>query len=272
MIQIYDFTEYRDFLRLHYEERKKEDQFYSYRYIAMKVGFKSSFLSRLYKKETHLAVDKIEPFAKVMNLSAKEELYFDQLVRLGRAKSDSEKDRITTELERLKGVQFRTLQQDEELFFSQCHNMALRSLLGINEYTPKDHRIIGSTMIPTISINEVKESIELLTRLKMVELDKESIYRVTDTYISTKEQWSANAIHNYQKQNIALSQDALENLAKVERDISTVTFTMDISRMEELREKIKTFREDLLRFSEEGCNDDAVMHLNLQLFPVAKIK
>ncbi len=272
MEELYSYTDYREFLHDFYKFKKESNPHYSYRYIALKVGFKSSFLSRLFKKETHLALDKIQPFTKVMRLTKKESRYFDVLVRLGRAKSDQEREKISVELERAKGISFTQIQQDEESFFANCHHMSMRSLLGIHHFTKHDTSKIASMMIPCLSVRETSESINLLQRLGMVEVDDKGIYRVTDTYISTKERWSTKAIHQYQLQNLELSKEALQKLPKGERDISTVTFTINRTRMEELREKLQIFREDMLRFSEEGCDDDAVMHLNLQLFPTALVE
>ncbi len=271
MVEVNDYTDYREYLHDFYEETKATNPNYSYRFIAAKVGFKCSFLSRLFKKQTHLALDKVHLFADVMKLSDKDELYFDQLVRLGRAKSDQEKEIIQAQLDKLKGISFTRIQQDEKSFFSKCYHMTMRSLLGIHSFTNKDFRKIASMMIPVLTIEEAKSSVELLQRLGMVIVDENSVYVVTDRYISTNEKWSVKAIHKYQKHNIELSKDALESLPKEERDISTVTFTINRSRMSELREKLQVFREDMFRFSEECSDDDAVMHLNLQLFPTAHI-
>ncbi len=272
MIDLYSYSDYRDFLRDFYEYKKSSNANFSYRFIAMKMGFKSSFLSRLFKKETHLALDKVSAYSKLMNLSSKGEDYFELLVRYARAKSDEERDKIHTQLERIKGIAFTRIQEDEEIFFSKCHHMTMRSLLGVHEFTKKDMRKVASMMIPVLTIDEARLSVELLQRLGMVIQNERGVYVVTDTYISTKEKWSTKAIHQYQLQNIKLSQVAIETLPKNERDISTVTFTINRSRMEELREKLQTFRDDMFRFSEEGSDDDAVMHLNLQLFPTAQIQ
>ncbi len=272
MKEIYEFDDYRDFLRSHYEERKEKESFYSYRYICMKVGFKSSFLARLFKKQTHLGLDKIPAFADLMKLSEKEKFYFEELVRFGRAKNEDDIEKSRQQLNRLKGISFTTIQSDEEDFFAQCHHMSMRSLLGIGSFTPKEVMKLGTMFIPPLSAPQVEESISLLTRLGMVICDESGHYQVTDRYISTQKKWSAKAIGEYQYKNIDLSKEALLQLSKEERDISTVTFTINKKRLPELREKLQTFREDMFRFSEECIEDDQVMHLNLQLFPTARIK
>lgn len=269
MIDLYHYDDYRDFLYEHYKETKARNANYSYRYICQKVGFKTAFLSRLFKKETHLGLDKIESFCQLLKLTESQANYFSELVRYGRAKNDDDREKSATLLKQLRGISFRTLAEDEAEFFHHTHNMTIRSLLGITPCTPKDHKKISRLLFPVIEVSKVDDSIALLQRLGMVLINEEGFYEVTEKFISTKEEWSSRAIHEYQKKNIQLSEVALEELPKTERDISTVTFTIHRSLMPELREKIKLLREDMLRLSEEGTDDDLVMHLNLQLFPAA---
>ena len=49
-----------------------------------------------------------------------------------------------------------------------------------------------------------------------------------------------------------------------------MTFNMDDIAL--IREKIKEFRSELLRMSQEGNGDDTVFQLNVQLFPIGFAK
>ncbi len=270
MNDIFRYDDYREFLRANYEETKKSNPNFSYRYISQKVGFQNSYLGRLFRKDAHLALDKIAAYADVMKLSRRETLYFEALVRYGRARGESEKEKCLEQLKMAKGIEFSTIQQDEEEFFSAFHHVVIRSLLGIHKCTTQDYRKIASMVIPNISTAEAEESVKLLVRLGMVNVDDEGFFHVTTYYISTSAKWSDRAIHEYQAKNIELSREALDKQNKKERDISTLTFTVDRSRLPLLREKLSSFREEVMRFSDEGENDNEVMHLNLQLFPVGR--
>ena len=48
--------------------------------------------------------------------------------------------------------------------------------------------------------------------------------------------------------------------------------TFNMNDIQLIREKIKEFRSDLLRLSQDGTGDDTVFQLNVQLFPLAFTK
>lgn len=272
MEDIFSYTDYRDFIKDFYLEKKKVSPYYSYRYISSRVGFAASFLAKLFSKDAHISIGKIVPFADVMKLEGRERAYFEELVRFCKAKNKDEIQKIFERMQAIKGVEFRTIVDDEVEFFSKTHHMCMRSLLGIHEFNGENYRSLAAMMVPRITVAEAQESVSLLERLGMIKLDDQGFYVVTDQYISTGKKWSDLAIHKYQKENIELSSRALDMLHKQERDISTVTFCMNSKMLPVLKERLAALREEMLRFSEDFDDDDTVMHLNLQLFPTAKVK
>lgn len=236
------------------------------------MGFVRSFLAKLFNKDAHISIGKIAPFADVMKLEGRERSYFEELVRFCRAKNEEEIQKIFERMQAIRGLEFRTIADDEVEFFSKTHHMAIRSLLGIYKFSGENYRSLASMVVPRISVTEAQGSVKLLERLGMVSVNDKGYYTVTDQYVSTGKKWSALAIHKYQKENIELSSRALDSIHKKERDISTVTFCVNSKMLPVLKERLGALREEMLRFSEEFDDDDTVMHLNLQLFPVAKVR
>ncbi|HLV32127.1 MAG TPA: DUF4423 domain-containing protein, partial [Chitinispirillaceae bacterium] len=111
-----------------------------------------------------------------------------------------------------------------------------------------------------------------LERLNMIIKGKDGLYRVTEQFISTGEKWTSAVIRNYQKKNVELSLSAIDTHNKELRDISSVTMTINMENIDILRERIRQFRQELLLISQNEHNDDAVVQLNIQLFPVAVSK
>ena len=122
---------------------------------------------------------------------------------------------------------------------------------------------------PRITAQQARESLRLLERLKMVVRGEDGVYRVTEQFISTGDKWTSAVIRNYQKKNIELSLSAIEIHPKELRDISSVTMTIRVKNMDAIREQIRQFRQELLLMSQDSKDDDAVVQLNIQLFPVA---
>ena len=106
----------------------------------------------------------------------------------------------------------------------------------------------------------------------MISEGKDGFWKVNDTFVSTGGNWRSEAVRAFQKETIRLAGESLERHAPPLRDISTVTMTFNMNDIQLLREKVKEFRADLLRLSQDGTGDDTVFQLNVQLFPLAFTK
>jgi uncharacterized protein (TIGR02147 family) len=272
MKEIFEYTDYRLFLRDFYEYTKQSKPYFSFRFIASRVGINPGFIFRLMSGKVHLGLKKIAAIADLLELNGRERDYFVELVRLGRTKRDEDIRESLKRLQSIRGVQFTTIADDQLEFFDKWHHMAMRSLLSIYPFDGKNYRRLGATLIPPLSADDARESVKLLTRLGLVRCNQDGIFKVADTFITSTEKWSSSAIHAYQKTSIDLSLNALDKLSKDERDISTVTFTCSKKHMETLRERLQEIRQEMLVLSQDCPDEDCVMQLNLQLFPAAKVR
>lgn len=272
MKEIFEYTDYRLYLRDYYEYTKQRKPYYSFRFIASRVGINPGFLFRLMSGEAHLGPKKIEAFTDLLKLAGKQREYFIELVRLGKSKRNEDIQESLKKLQSIRGVQFSTIADDQMEFFGRWHHMAMRSLLSIFPFNGKNYRKLGSMLLPPLQANNARESVQLLLRLGMVYIDENGIFQVTNAFISTNEKWSSAAIHAYQKTSIELSLRAQTNLPKELRDISTVTFTCSKNQLETLRERLAEIRQEMLMLSQDCLGEDHVMQLNLQLFPAAITK
>ena len=269
MLNIFDYLDYRQYLRDFYENEKKTKPWFSYRYLSSKVRLNPGYIVKVFQGKIHLGEKNIDSFADLMRLSGKEREYFTELLHFGRAKHENEIEQRFERLQSIKGLQFRTIADSKSDFFAQWYHMAVRSLLSIFPFDGKDYRKLASMLSPRITAPQARESIRLLEELKMVVRDEDGMYRVTEQFISTGDKWTSAAIRNYQKKNIELSLSAIETYNKELRDISSVTMTVGLKNMAVIREKVRQFRQELLFMSQEGQDDDAVVQLNIQVFPVA---
>jgi uncharacterized protein (TIGR02147 family) len=269
MINIFEYLDYRQFLKDCYEEEKKEKPFFSYRYISAKVGLNPGYIVKLFQGKIQLGVKNISAFADLFNLQEKKREYFVELVLFGRAKNQTEIELRFERLHSIKGLKFRTVADDIVAFYSKWYNMVIRSILSIYPFDGKDYRKLASMLSPPISAGEARDSIQLLEKLELVRKDSEGFFRPTEEFISTGEKWTSALIREYQKKNIELAADSLLRHPKKMRDISTVTMTFSKNDMEALRERVRQFRQELLMMSRDVLDEDSVVQLNIQIFPVA---
>jgi uncharacterized protein (TIGR02147 family) len=272
MKEIFEYTDYRLYLRDFYEYTKERKPFFSFRFMSSRLGVNPGFIFRLMSGKTHIGPQKIETVADLLELEGKYREYFIELVRLGKAKRDDDIQDSLKKLKAMRGIYFTTLVDDQMEFFSKWHHMAMRSLLSIYPFDGKNYRRLGAMMVPPLSADDARESVNLLSKLGLISPGEDGTFKVNDTFVSTKEKWSSSIIHQYQKTSIDLSVKALDDLPKSVRDISTVTFTCSQSLLETLRDRLQEIRQEFLTLSQDCVNEDCVMQLNLQLFPAAIIK
>ena len=94
MESIYGYTDYRKFLLDYYNEKKTANTHFSHRFIAGKLGLKSTgHFSLILKGKANISPDLAAKFCDFLNLRKKETEYFEALVDFGQAKSQSRKKR-----------------------------------------------------------------------------------------------------------------------------------------------------------------------------------
>lgn len=269
MINIYDYLDYRAYLNDYWQTVKEEKPYFSIRFIANKVGLSPGYILKVMQSKVHLGAKNIPAFCDLLKISDNEKIYFEELVYFGREKNEKELERRYYRLSEIKGIRMRTVADNSVEFYKNWYNMALRSLISFYPFYGKNFKQLGSFLSPPITAKQVKESINLLEKLKMIKKDEYGVYILTETFISTGEKWMSPIIRKYQQQNIALAGESLERHKKELRDISTVTMTFGLKSMPELSERIKKFRRELLMMSSDISDEDSVLQLNIQVFPSA---
>jgi uncharacterized protein (TIGR02147 family) len=268
---IFEYTDYREWLRDAFEEFKRQKTVISWRYMAMKLNADPGNLLRISQGKIHLATTMIIPMAKFFGLNDKETAFWTELVYFGRAKTDKEALSHYEKMQILKGIPLKRLEKKELEFYRHWYYNAIRSVIGICNFKD-DYLGLAEACTPLITEKQAKEAVNLLAALKMIKQDEGGFWRVTDTFVSTGGNWRSEAVSSFQKETLSLAKESLDRHHASLRDISTVTMTFNIDEISLIREKIKEFRTELLRMSQEGSNDNAVFQLNVQMFPLAIVK
>lgn len=271
MKQIFEYTDYREWLRDAFDDFKQRKTVISWRYMAAKMGADPGNLLRVSQGKIHLPLSLIEPAAKFFELEGKEADYWAEMVYFGRAKTDADALQHYEHMQALKGVSLKLLEKKELEFYRHWYYNAIRSIIGICKFSD-DYRGLAESCSPNITEKEAKDAVQLLHDLNMITRESDGFWKVNDTFVSTGGNWRSQAVRAFQHETIHLADESLERHASFLRDISTVTMTFCMDDVQLLREKIKEFRSDLLRLSQEGSNDDTVFQLNIQMFPLAFTK
>jgi uncharacterized protein (TIGR02147 family) len=270
MLNVFDYLDYRQFLKDFYYYKKKKSHFFSYRYMSQKLGVDSSMVIKVIQGKRHIASNSFEKMTQLCAFNEGEAEYFENLVLYCKAKSEAAQKNQLDRLILLKGVHKKTISDDHYEFFRNWYHQAVRIFLHLNP-TLIDTKEIGDSMIPSLSEAQVKESLRLLQNLGFVRFE-DGCWVLNDGIVTTGENWVGSEINDFQVQTQKLGLEAIERFEKKDRDISTLTVSLGEKSLEEIRILTREYRQSVLRVLEKDDEYDRVFHLNIQLFPMSKLR
>ncbi len=270
MKSIFEYLEYRDYLKDFYEHNKKKYLFFSYRYYGNQTGMHTGLLVKVLLQQMHIANKIIPQFIKFFNFNKKEAEYFKLLISYNKAKTKKEIRLSFKKLISSRSPFVKTLVAKQYDFFKEWYNIAIYELLTFHPYkgTIKD---LALKLDPPITIGEAKKTINLLKKLKLIKKDSEGFLIVINNLITTGDSWVSNAIRGFQKKMIQLGADAIDRIPKDKRDISTVTVSLSKEQFEIIKERIRVMREELLEMANRDTQTEEVYQINFQAFPLTNV-
>ncbi len=272
MPTLYNYLDYRLFLKDFYEENKKRSSFFSYRYIGTKVGIDAGNIVKILQGKRHLSKKLVENFIQFCKFTPKEAEYFKTLVNFNRAKTEKENKQLFEKLISLKDVNPIKVRADQYEFYQKWYYTAIAGLLYYYDFRG-DYKALANKLTPAVTVKQAKEGIKLLERLQFISKNEDGRYVLTKNFVSTGEEWHSMAIQSYQEETIKLALDSLENHTKDIRDISTVSITVSREDLKEIKELTREYRKSVLRVIDESdIPKDSVYQLNIQLFPLTQVK
>ncbi len=270
MEKIVEYLEYREYLRDYYEEKKKENPFFSYKLLGRKVGIDQSYLAKVLIKSRHIADGSIKKFIEYLKFNESEGEYFETLVHFGKAKSEKQCKLYFEKLLSIKGIKSNTITEKQYEFYQKWYYSAIRSLLQYYNFSG-DYKKLAEELNPSISIKEAKQAIKLLTKLQLIKKDSKGRYKIADKAITTGKEWRSLAIHSFQEETIGLAKESLSRFEKDVRDISTITMNISPNDFSEIQELIQEFRNTIIRHVNNSATPESVYQMNIQLYPLTKV-
>ncbi|MEC9283170.1 MAG: TIGR02147 family protein [Bdellovibrionota bacterium] len=265
---VYEYLCYREYLQDFYQFKKREKSSYSYKSFSLKAGLASpSHLRLVIKGERSLSVKSLGKFCKGLDLKASEKKYFEHLVWYSQIKDQKNKEDHLKAILRLKklhlGLKIDT--KSETRYYEAWYIPIVFEALKIQRYAKSPHEISKTF---DLSLKEVQHAIKTLLEINFVEWGSRGLIS-KNSYFSSKDEVVDLQIRQFNNKMWAMAGKQFHKPPE-ERDLRSLTLSVDSSRMPEMKERIRNFIRD---FNEEFTNEDRadeLMQLNLQLFYLSK--
>lgn len=266
--QIHDFLDYRRYLRDALSFEKAQGRISGHRDVATFLGLKSpGHITWILQGKRNLVGVALERMPRVVGLSGSEAEYFASLVAHNDSANPEERRKI---MAKIAGQQSRRKVKPAPSavqYWMHWRHAVVREMVAIEPFRRADAAAIARKLNPPATAAEVAQSLELLLELGMVREESSGILVRSDSILSTGENWTLEAIREFQRQILGLSSRALEAVPREEREISTVTFSASRERFLKIRSRIQEMRAEILALVRTDPEPDAVYHLGVQLFP-----
>jgi uncharacterized protein (TIGR02147 family) len=268
--EVFEYLDYRKYLRDYYRSRKGSGRGFSYRAFSRRAQLHSpNYLKLVIDGQRNLTGSMANRFAAACGLDGDDAAYFEHLVQFNQAKTSSERasfyDRLRS-FRRYRRVQ--KLEIDHADYHSTWYVPAIRELAARADFRD-DPEWIAKRVFPAITAAEAKRALEVLFRLGLVAKDQEGRVRQTDVHVSTGPETQGVHIATYHRTMMERASEAIDLVKATQRDISSLTLCLGPQGLAELKRRIQTFRRELLKLSEDDPDPRQVVQLNMQLFPLS---
>ena len=271
MKAIFEYYDYRGFLRDYYTSKKSQNRYFSYRFFAREAGIKSPvFFKEVAEGKKNLSRSMIEKFSIALKFSEREATYFKNLVLFNQAKTGRQKQEYYAVLRSMENAKSeKALDADQYDYFSTWYNVVIRELVTLVDIRG-DYKLLATLVQPSITAHEAKASVKLLLKLGLLRKRADGRFEQVDTAITARSGVATLAIREFNRKMAIHAVAAIENFPRDERSICGVTIGISPAMFEIINAEIAAFKDRIVTLVSRDEESERVYQLNMQLFPVSR--
>lgn len=267
---IFEFTNYRKFLKAYYDAQKNKNKGFSHRSFAQKAGYSSSnFLYLIIEGKRNLNRDYITKFSQAMGLTKKEQQYFETMVSFNQAATPEAKRYYLEILSTMSKKRTGTpLKDDQYEFISNWYYPVIRELVTLPHFT-EDLNWIANRLHRKITPAQAKDAIRALLDIGLLKRDESGRLAQADTHLITDDEIFNTAAYSFHNQMIDMAKEMLNTIDGANREISGVTMSVSKKQFKEIKQRVQDFRDAILKYLTDNPEmPETVFQMNVQLFPI----
>lgn len=271
MRSIYEYSDYRTYLRDYYEDQKSRNPAFSYRFLSLRAEVASSaFFKLVIEGKRNLTKQSVLKVAKALHLEGPEAEYLENLVFFNQAESIQEKNHYFDRMvQSQKHMKIGAIQAHNYNYFAEWWHPVVRELVVIMGGTD-DAEIIAKKLRPAVTPQQVRGSLDLLLRLGFLRRTAQGKLEQTEPALATGPTVNDVQIINYQIRLLQLASEAFDRVAPAERLSSATTLAISQANFPMFLGKIRAFRAQLQELARADADPEVVYLLNLNFFPLSK--
>jgi uncharacterized protein (TIGR02147 family) len=273
LANIFEYQNYREYLRDYYNAQKRAKKYFSYRYFSTKAGINASaFLYYVIQGKRNLTKSSVLKISRAIGHSKEEAEYFENLVFFNQADTIADKTAYYNKiLEMRRPIDITAIDKDRYEYYSTWYHSVVRELVTFVDFK-EDYKVLGSSLKPEITALQARDSVALLEKLGFIERDDTGSWHQTDTLISAKPTGADSfLIEKFQAEMLALAIKSFDAVPRKDRLSASTTFGISHQTFELFKTKAREFRKELLELARlDTAPKKRVFQLTQNLFPLSK--
>ncbi|EKD51190.1 MAG: hypothetical protein ACD_62C00315G0002 [uncultured bacterium] len=270
-INLYDYLDYRLFLKDWYKFSKKSRRGFSFRAFSKRAGNPApNFLKRVMDGQHNLTPNGIKEMIKGLGLNKQESDFFIVLVHFNQAKTHEEKNKQYQKIIRSACfAKLRPLDKNQYLYFSTWYNPIIRELV-VSSAFDGSYEWLANKIRPVITPEQAKKSVALLATMGFIKENSDHTWSQTTALVSTGHEAVDISIANYHLNVLSLIAKLITRIEPEQRQSHTMTLGVTRDKIALLKKKVQEFRNDVLTLVAEDTDPEEVVLVSVHMLPVTQ--
>jgi uncharacterized protein (TIGR02147 family) len=270
---VFSYSDFRLYLADYQLARQKVESTFTKSIICKHLGLPNSrsyFSDVINGKKVTPAF--VERFLRVLTLPKEDAQFFRVLVKFNQSEDPDERELYLEQLVSLNRTPKTVLDKDAYTYFSKWYNTAIRAILDVIDFSD-NYQTIVEHIVPSITAKQAKEAIILLKKLSLIHLNEHGFWKPSHKAVTTSDYIHDALILKYQDQCLSLARKAVVSESKAPRQIFSNTLSVSEAGYKRIEKFLYKFRAEARSVAhKDDIPADRVYQLNVQLFPMSKIK
>lgn len=251
-----------DFLKNSFSERCQKNPRYSLRAFARDLGISPPRLSHILNGKKGLSLESALKIAKSLSLTDEETKFFCTSVEAKHSRSKLVREKAEQKFKEIQS-QYKDLNVEHFKIISDWYHFAIMELTLVEDFK-SDSKWIAKTL--NISELQVKDAIERLLKMDMIEIDMNSNLRITGNFFADPKGVPSQGLRHFHKQLLEKATQSLEFQTLDQRDVSSIVVAIDENDIPWVKQEIKNFRTRLDKKLSSARKKTKVYNLGIQFF------
>ncbi|MBL8028263.1 MAG: TIGR02147 family protein [Fibrobacteres bacterium] len=271
-LSVFEYTDFRLFLRAFYDAEKLRNPKFSHRFIANKLALSTSnFLLLVMQGKRNISSDLRFRISQFLKFDKSETEYFESMVNFCQASSIGEKERhYSRMLEQRKLLKIDDLSDRQFEYYSEWYHPIVREMAVMNEFEGRAD-LISKAIEPHVGLRQIKKSISLLLKIGLLKKAGTKFVQ-SSPVVSTGPEVVSMGVLNFHRMMAHRAAEALDTFPRHQRNITSCTVGISQEGYDKIVKKLSDCRKEIMKIAEADPKTDRVCQINFQLFPLNKIK